>query len=152
VVARVRPLEQDVLRDRLAVSARLGADRPVRLWPDAAAGVFTGTFIAESDSGDQSRVVTVSAGDQSARGSARLIVDPRPGEGDGVPLSLLAETRRGINVRADDLGKLESHVRAAIPLQRVPVERHPMRSAWWVVPFAACLSGEWWLRRRTGRR
>jgi hypothetical protein len=27
---------------------------------------------------------------------------------------------------------------------------NPMRSAWWIVPFALALSGEWWLRRRRG--
>lgn len=27
---------------------------------------------------------------------------------------------------------------------------HPMRSAWWIVPFVLALSGEWWLRRRRG--
>jgi hypothetical protein len=27
---------------------------------------------------------------------------------------------------------------------------HPMRSAWWIIPFALALSGEWWLRRRRG--
>ena len=28
--------------------------------------------------------------------------------------------------------------------------RHPMRSAWWIIPFALALCGEWWLRRRRG--
>lgn len=27
---------------------------------------------------------------------------------------------------------------------------HPMRSPWWIVPFALLLSCEWWLRRRRG--
>jgi hypothetical protein len=34
----------------------------------------------------------------------------------------------------------------------VPVERHPMRSPWWILPFAACLGVEWWDRRRRGLR
>lgn len=29
---------------------------------------------------------------------------------------------------------------------------HPMRSAWWIVPFALAAGGEWWLRRRRGQR
>jgi hypothetical protein len=29
---------------------------------------------------------------------------------------------------------------------------HPMRSAWWIVPFAFAAGGEWWLRRRRGQR
>ena len=28
---------------------------------------------------------------------------------------------------------------------------HPMRSPWWIVPFAMLLSCEWWLRRRRGQ-
>jgi len=27
---------------------------------------------------------------------------------------------------------------------------HPMRSPWWVVPFALALAAEWWMRRRRG--
>jgi hypothetical protein len=30
--------------------------------------------------------------------------------------------------------------------------RHPMRSAWWIVPFGLALGVEWWARRRAGRR
>jgi hypothetical protein len=30
--------------------------------------------------------------------------------------------------------------------------RHPMRSAWWIVPFGLALGVEWWTRRRAGRR
>jgi class 3 adenylate cyclase len=29
---------------------------------------------------------------------------------------------------------------------------HPLQSPWWILPFALCLSGEWWLRRRDGLR
>jgi hypothetical protein len=29
---------------------------------------------------------------------------------------------------------------------------HPMRAWWWMIPFAGCLSLEWWLRRRGGLR
>ncbi|HWI16690.1 MAG TPA: hypothetical protein VNT81_03015 [Vicinamibacterales bacterium] len=29
---------------------------------------------------------------------------------------------------------------------------YPLRSAWWILPFAGCLSIEWWLRRRAGLR
>jgi hypothetical protein len=36
--------------------------------------------------------------------------------------------------------------------ERRPETRHPMRSWWWLFPFAGCLAGEWWLRRRAGLR
>lgn len=37
-------------------------------------------------------------------------------------------------------------------LQPVPrvTEWHPMRSPWWILPFALALSGEWMIRRRRG--
>jgi hypothetical protein len=33
-----------------------------------------------------------------------------------------------------------------------PREIHPMRSPWWIVPFAGALGAEWWRRRRSGLR
>ena len=42
--------------------------------------------------------------------------------------------------------------RLADALEAARVEGRPMRSAWWILPFAACLSAEWWLRRRRGLR
>lgn len=32
------------------------------------------------------------------------------------------------------------------------VSVRPMRASWWIIPFAACLTAEWWLRRREGLR
>jgi hypothetical protein len=29
---------------------------------------------------------------------------------------------------------------------------HPLRSGWWVLPFALALGAEWWWRRRQGLR
>jgi hypothetical protein len=36
--------------------------------------------------------------------------------------------------------------------ERRPETRYPMRSWWWLLPFAGCLTAEWWLRRRAGLR
>ena len=41
--------------------------------------------------------------------------------------------------------------RALAPSSRL-VRWHPMRSAWWIVPFALTLGAEWWVRRRRGLR
>jgi hypothetical protein len=46
-------------------------------------------------------------------------------------------------------------VAAGIPFSEPapsPVPVWPMHSPWWIVPFAACLGVEWWLRRRSGLR
>jgi len=48
----------------------------------------------------------------------------------------------------------KDNLNAVVAAPRVPATTpvQPMRSAWWLVPFAGCLSVEWWLRRRTGLR
>jgi hypothetical protein len=55
-------------------------------------------------------------------------------------------------------GQVVSSVDALLPvvLQAAralpePGPWHPMRSPWWMLPFALALGGEWWLRRRVGR-
>jgi hypothetical protein len=121
------------------------------LWPDARRGDFTGSFVVDGEHG-ASPIVTVTLGDGTASGSARLMVDPHARESVGPPLALLATTRGGVDVGPDDLAPLERHLRATVLSTTADAIRRPMRSAWWFVPFAACLSTEWWLRRRRGAR
>jgi hypothetical protein len=49
------------------------------------------------------------------------------------------------------------HADSLLPLLKAAVRAaphqapwHPLRSPWWIVPFALALAGEWWLRRRRG--
>jgi hypothetical protein len=67
-------------------------------------------------------------------------------------LSMLAASHRGIDVPPNRLGDLEQFLRHTVVSPRTTSVRHPMRSVWWIVPFGACLSAEWWLRRRRGLR
>jgi len=50
----------------------------------------------------------------------------------------------------------EANLIAALERDRQPssqvVSTHPWRSPWWMIPFATCLTLEWWLRRRDGLR
>jgi hypothetical protein len=56
-----------------------------------------------------------------------------------------------MTVREDNLSALVRQVRdRAAP--DVATTVHPMRSAWWIVPFAGLLCAEWMLRRRQGLR
>lgn len=150
VTARVRTLEHDRLNDRLAIAARVGEDS-IRLWPDAPRGSFSGSFVVDPKSTSSSTLVTVSAG-ETISGHARLTIDTNLREAVGPPLALLARTHDGVDVGPGQIGELERHLRdgAKPPAERRA--RHPMRSLWWIVPFAGCLSSEWWLRRRGGRR
>jgi hypothetical protein len=100
--------------------------------------------------------IAVSAGADGAEGTtgmAVMAVDPSARRAERlVPLSLLATSRGGIDVSPDRLADLEAYLRREISAPPVRTTIHPMRSVWWIVPFAASLSAEWWLRRRKGRR
>jgi hypothetical protein len=165
----------------LQVSARTDSGQPIRLWPEAEADVFSGSFDA-GRSGVQR--VTVSAGAAETQGaavrsaalppsrkasadsgsigqggsgpregSAMMAVDPTAHSAETlIPLSLLAASRGGIDVTPDRLADLEAYLRREISASPVPSTTRPMRSGWWIVPFAVCLSAEWWLRRRRGLR
>jgi hypothetical protein len=146
----VRKLERDRLESQLAISARAGGD-VLRLWPDAAPGVFRGSFVAPVQPEWPSVLVTADAGERS-RGQTRLTIDDNVREAVGPPLALLAASHGGIDVGPGQLGELERSIRTALAPAQESRRHNPMRSAWWFIPFAACLSTEWWLRRRAGRR
>ncbi|HEY7287211.1 MAG TPA: hypothetical protein VH497_17295 [Vicinamibacterales bacterium] len=151
VTARVRALEREQLGDRLAISARFG-DEPIRLWPDAPRGAFRGSFVIDTNTTASSVPVTVAA-DEAVRGQARLTIDRSVREPAGPPLALLAAAHAGINVGPGQLRELERFLRGGVVDPQWERKIHyPMRSALWFIPFAACVSGEWWLRRRAGRR
>jgi hypothetical protein len=152
VMARVRALERDQLRDQLAIRARVD-DAFVRLWPGAKRGTFVGSFVADSRSASRTRRLIASiAGGES--GSAPLIVAAQNSTAviGAPPLSWLARTHHGVDVTPSTLDRLGDHLRRTVKPARVTAVRHPMRSPWWFVPFAGSLAGEWSLRRRRGAR
>jgi hypothetical protein len=67
-------------------------------------------------------------------------------------LSMLSSSHRGIDVTPDRVAELERFVRGAVTSPDAAVVRRPLRSVWWLLPFAGCLSAEWWIRRRRGLR
>jgi hypothetical protein len=58
----------------------------------------------------------------------------------------------GVMVTDGEASRVVEALRAGRGADRTPELRHPMRSLWWMLPFALCLAGEWWLRRRGGLR
>jgi hypothetical protein len=137
---------------RARVSASAG-DRPLRLWPDAERGVYRGEVIAAATPGRAVvRATVADGGRQSAARIVPVIAGARRSSGDAPPLALLASAHGGIDVPPDRLVDLERVVRERVPAARARVPAHPLRSPWWLAPFAACLAGEWWLRRRRGLR
>ena len=110
----------------------------------------------------------------STRGHGRPLVpddfDVRVSGGDGLvadaPLVIAADarTRRldpssewlasatgGVAAHASDTARVETFLRQ-LPQPSAPAQVHPMRSGWWIVPFAVALCAEWALRRRKGLR
>ena len=137
-----------------AVSASLDGDQPIRLIPDAEAGVYRGRFVARETPG-RSTVEVRAASAQPLSASRTLLVQPdarRLRATTASSLGLLSASHRGIDVTPDHVADLSRFLRGAVVSPRVPLVRHPMRSTWWILPFALCLSAEWWLRRRQGLR
>jgi hypothetical protein len=56
----------------------------------------------------------------------------------------------GSVVGAAEIDRLPELLARAIRIEPRLVTWHPMRSAWWILPFVLALSSEWWLRRRRG--
>ncbi len=137
----------------MQVSARLDTGEPLRLWPEAGVDVFSGSFVPSSTA-PQRVTVTASMGEaRVAIGSAFVTIDPAARRAEPiVPLAMLAASRGGIDVPPERLADLESYLRREVTASRVQSATHPMRSGWWMLPFAACLGGEWWLRRKRGLR
>jgi hypothetical protein len=69
-----------------------------------------------------------------------------------VMLAAWTASHRGAVVAETDLSSLAPALTKALS---APVETrtiHPMRSAWWLIPFAGLLGIEWWQRRKNGHR
>ena len=65
-------------------------------------------------------------------------------------LAAWAASRGGQVIARDSVASLSRVLEGVLrPVPRI-TEWHPMRSPWWVVPFALALAAEWWMRRRRG--
>ena len=148
----LRPGERGevVVRSRsphaISVSASLDGDQPIRLLPDPEAGVYRGRFTAGPTPG---RSVIEALG---VKRTFLVRADVQRGRPAVPALSMLASSHRGIDVTPERAGELEAFVRKSVAALRIQQIRHPMRSVWWMLPFATCLSADWWLRRRRGLR
>ncbi len=154
IVAAGRTAEVTVrLRSGASIDAIAAADdrqQPIRLWPAPAPGVFVGAFTVPLAAGPHS--VSVSLGARAAIGRALFVIggaheaEPPP----DVPLSLASATRGGIDVGPGEMARLARDLARANEAPALRGTDHPMRSPWWIAPFALCACGDWWLRRRRG--
>ncbi len=132
------------------INLRVSSSRvAVRLWPDGSIGRFRGSFRAPSAVGHY--YIAVAAGD--IVDSVPFVVASASATASSAQRELLQSMAIAGGGFAVDVSQLDS-VSSAILRAVVPSTRaetwHPMRSAWWLVPFALLLSAEWWLRRRRG--
>ncbi len=140
------------------------AAMPIRLWSDGAPGRFRGTLRPSRPGACRvDAVLTRLREDASARqartsaltgGSARFLVSDtaQPPRADEDELTGAVSAHGGTVVSAGDAAPLITRLRASVAPDRVSSQVRPLRSPWWIVPFAGCLAGEWWLRRRRGLR
>ena len=124
-----------------------GQSSMIRLWPVAEPGVFEGDVSASVSGLHHIRVTS----DTDAAADAVLIVDSSAIPAHGRRLDGLPGLTGGVSVHASNLEPLTRHL-LSLPRPSRRSVIYPMRSVWWMVPFASCLCVEWFLRRRTGER
>ncbi len=124
-------------------------DVPFRLVPSATPGTFWGTLQAPITPG-LAQLRFVVKGDTT---SVPLVVNDTRLHAiadDPALLSAWVAARGGWSIEESALASLPGPLLSSLEAAARPQRWYPMRSAWWLVPFALCLSGEWWLRRRRG--
>ena len=137
--------------DAMTMQGAVGTT-PVRFWPAPAPGVFTATFAAPIEEGAVPLKVTGTAAGATYAAEATLLTTvsaPVASHAAEWP-SLLAASRGGAHFANGDIAALRSALRAAFPAHTEPVRTHPMRYAWWLVPFTLLLGYEWRWRRQRG--
>jgi hypothetical protein len=121
----------------------------VRLWPTAVRGTLEGTLIAPSGPGAYRLVASAGAAMESTSFVVDAVADA-PALDDDETMSAFVSSRGGFIVDETRLRDLPGRLSAAFqPVSRVETW-YPMRSAWWLIPFAVFLGAEWWWRRRRG--
>jgi hypothetical protein len=118
----------------------------IRLWPAGSVGVFRGELPVAAVS-----ACTVEAAVNDARAVSGVAIASQPSRPAHETLAALERAARasgGPVTDEDNLGVIGALNNTTTMHARTPV--YPMRSPWWMVPFAGLLSVEWWLRRRKG--
>lgn len=148
---RVRSMQgRSAIAVRAAARCDDGPPQMIRLWPDGEEGAFSGSWPVGGGSGCE---LEVAAADGPAVNAAvRVVRAPARGtRASFARLERLVAATGGLSVPAGSEQVIGDAMRHS-ELAAVRTAVHPMRSPWWILPFAACLAGEWWLRRRDGLR
>jgi hypothetical protein len=131
-----------------AVAAGGDVDDPIRLWPTVEPGAYEGEWRART-TGPYS--ISVTAGE--ARGAAAFLVAAdavHASEADPESLAIVTRASGGQVFPIDRAPALVDAMKSRHPARTAMVPSHPMRSPWWLVPFACLLCAEWAVRRKRG--
>ena len=91
--------------------------------------------------------------DRLVRGAIAVAETPLSGvERTIAKLERLVKASGGAVIRAGEETNLSRAIATAPAPALVATTLRPMRAGWWMLPFAGCVSIEWWLRRRRGLR
>lgn len=133
-----------------ADAASGAAGDPVRLWPGDGPGEFRAILNAPAGAGVYA--MSLNADSLVTPAGAPLLVstDERRRSRSWEALRARVEAHGGLVVTEDRLDRAVEDLRRQMTLRTDRTPRHPWRSAWWIIPFAGCLGGEWLLRRRRG--
>ena len=125
-----------------------GPATAIRVWP---AGPI-GTFVGEAPLPDPGEcTIDATVGERHAVGAIAVAESPRRGIGQTLSkLERGVTASGGVVARAGGEAALSRAITSSADTAPIVTAAHPMRSAWWMLPFAGCLSAEWWLRRRNG--
>ena len=121
------------------------------LWPDARPGHFTATIRGPDTAG----TYPIQIRGRGYDASASLVVATGATQATAIDRDLLAAwttSRGGQIVPESRLSGLDEAISRVLAPPVRDVTWHPMRSAWWIMPFALALGVEWWSRRRAGLR
>jgi hypothetical protein len=144
--ARYRTIHPPATVEASAVARCSDRAASIRLWPAGAVGVFRGELPV-----DAAAACTLEIAMNDARAVSGVAVSSQPSRPAPQTLATLERAARasgGLVTDEDNLDAIRALNNTETRHERPPV--HPMRSPWWIVPFAGLLSVEWWLRRREG--
>lgn len=131
------------------VVALNGPSRMVRLWPAAVPGVYDGSLPAPDEGRYTARVEGTGMAAETP-----VVIDrtatPVTSDRSGA-LARLARSSGGATFDSQALAAVVARLQQ-IQAPRVEHRVHPMRSGWWMLPFALLLGTEWAIRRRQGLR
>lgn len=148
--------ERTDMRAGLVVACDGQPEATVRLWPSGRA-TLAGVFTSARPGACRARASAAFPQEIKAE-SAFVVADRRSPPVRGEAGRRLQALAAAFDARVGHVGEeetLAAMIRARMRETAgaaIDADISPMHSPWWIVPFVACLGGEWWLRRRRGMR